>query len=75
MHSAIVNGYQLLCDTHTVPEEHRESAALYFSFTHYHPFLLFFCVFVTLPVLFIFWGASIVCVKNLTRAADYFVNP
>jgi len=24
MHSGIVNGYQLLCDAHTVSEEHRQ---------------------------------------------------
>ena len=29
MHSGIVNGYQLLCDAHTVPEQHRGIAALF----------------------------------------------
>ena len=31
MHSAIVNGYQLLYDDHTVPEQHRVTAALFYS--------------------------------------------
>ena len=29
MDSGIVNGHQLLCDAHTVPEQHRGTAALY----------------------------------------------
>ena len=40
MHSGIVNGYQLLCDAHTVLEPHRVTAAFSF-FTHYRPFPLF----------------------------------
>jgi len=47
MHSGIVNGYQLLCDAHIVPEPQRGTAAFFF-FTHYHPFPLFLFVFVTL---------------------------
>ena len=40
MHSSIVNGHQLQCDAHTVPELHRGTAAFFFI-THYCPFLLF----------------------------------
>ena len=40
MHSGIVNGYQLLCDAHTVLEPHRGTAAFSF-FAHYRPFPLF----------------------------------
>ena len=29
MHSGIVNGYQLLCDAHTVLEPHRGTAAFF----------------------------------------------
>ena len=44
MHSGIVNGYQLLCNAHTVFEPHR-GMQIYFYFTHYCPFPLFFlCV-------------------------------
>ena len=39
MHSGIVNGYQLLCDAHTVVEPHRGTAAS--LVTHYRPFPLF----------------------------------
>ena len=35
MHSGIVNGYKLLCDAHTVPEQHRGSVALFL----FHSFL------------------------------------
>ena len=60
MHSGtstvIVNGYQLLWDANTVLKPHRGTAA--------------FHVFVTLTVLFLFLGASIVCVNNLKRTAD-----
>ena len=63
MHSGIVNGYQLLCDAHTVLEPHRGTAAFFF-FTHYRPFPLFlFMCLSLLTVLFL--GASIVCVNNL----------
>ena len=65
-HSGIVNGYQLLCDAHTVLDPHRGTAA-FFYFTHYRPIPLFLFVFVTLTVLFLFLGASIVCVNNLKR--------
>ena len=40
MYSGIVNGHQLQCDAHTVPELHRGTAAFFFI-THYCPFLLF----------------------------------
>ena len=39
MHSGILNGCQLLCNTHTVPEQHRGNAALFLYFTHYRPFI------------------------------------
>jgi len=63
MHSGIVNGYQLLCDAHTVLEPHRGTAAFFF-FTHYRPFPLF--IFMCLSLLTVlFLGASIVCVNKL----------
>ena len=44
IYSGIENGYQLLCDAHTVLEPDRGTAAFFF-FTHYRPFPLFFlCV-------------------------------
>ena len=53
MHSGIVNGYQLLCDAHTVLEEHR---GLHHNFyiTHYCPILLFLFTFYSA---FLFWCA------------------
>jgi len=66
MHSGIVNGYQLMCDAHTVLEPHR-GTAVFFSFTHYRPIPLFLF---TLTVLFLFFGASLVCVNNLKGTAD-----
>ena len=70
MHSGIVNGYQLMCDAHTVLEPHRGTAA-FFYFTRYRPFpfLLFMCLSL-LTVLFLFLGASIVCVNNLLSIED-----
>ena len=63
MHSGISNGYQLLCDAHAVLEPHRGTAV--FFFTHYRPFPLFlFMCLSLLTVLFLFLGASIVCVSN-----------
>ena len=47
MHSSIVNGYQLLCDAHTVFELHRGTAAFFYC-TRYRPFPLVLFVFVTL---------------------------
>ena len=43
--SGIVNGYQLICDAHTVPEAHRGTAA-FFYFTNYplFPLFLFMCL-------------------------------
>ena len=53
IHSGIVNGYQLLCDTPTVLQPPRGTAA-FFYFTHYHPFPLFlFMCFSLLTVLFL----------------------
>ena len=70
MHSRIVNGYQLLCDAHTVLEPHRGTAAffffLFYSLSSFSTFS--FYVFVTLTVLFL--GASLVYVNNLRRTAD-----
>ena len=61
MHSGIVNGYQLLCDTHTSFEPYRGTAAsFYFAFHRPFPSTLSFYVFVTLTVLFLFLSASIV---------------
>jgi len=40
MHSCIVNGYKLLCDTHIVLEPHRGTADFLY-FIHYCPFPLF----------------------------------
>ena len=49
---------------------------LYFYLTHYRHFLLFlFKCLSLLTVLFLFLGASIVCVNNLWRTADYLVIP
>ena len=65
MHSGIVNVYQLLCDAHTVLEPHRVTAALFlfYSLSSFSTFCLY--VLVTLTVLFLFLGASLVCVNNL----------
>ena len=75
MHSGIVNGHQLLCDAHTVLEPHRGTAALFlfYSLSFFSTFS--FYVFVTLTVLFLFLGASIVCVNNLYRTADCLAIP
>ena len=59
MHSGIITG--LLCDAHTVSEQHRGTAAL------------FLCLHVCVchsdsPISFL--GASIVCTINLKRVAD-----
>ena len=61
--TGIVNGYQLLCDAHTVLEPHRGTAA--FSILLAIVLIHFFYVFITLTVLFLFLGASLVCVNNL----------
>ena len=66
----IVNGYQLLCDADTVLEQHRGTVTL-FLFYSLSSFSIFaFYVFATLTVLFLFLGASIVCVNNLKGTAD-----
>ena len=69
MHGGIVNGYQLLCDAHTILEPHRGTAA-FFYFARYRPFNFSFYVFLTLTVVFLFLGASIVCVNNLKMTTD-----
>jgi len=73
MHSCIVNGYQLMCDAQTVLEPHRETAALFLFYS-----LLSFSAFLFMCLsfwqsLFLFLGASIVCVYK--RTADCLVIP
>ena len=60
MHSNIVNGHKLLCDAHTVLEKHVGIPALFVSLSIVI-FRFSFSLFVTLKFLFIFLGASIVC--------------
>ena len=64
MHNGIVNRYQLLWDAHTMPEQHWNCRFISILLT----IILFrftFCVFVTLTVLFLFFGPTKVCVKIL----------
>ena len=70
MQSATVNGYQPLYDPQTVSKQHRGTAALFlfYSLSYFSSFS--FYMFVTLTVLFLFLGASIVCVNNIKRTAD-----
>ena len=70
MHSGIVKEYQLLCDAHTVPEQHRGTTALFLFYSLSSLPTFSFYVFVTVTVLFLFLGASIVCVNNLERTAN-----
>ena len=58
---SIVNGYQLMCDANSIPEQHRGTAALFlvYSLSSFSSFS--FYMFVTLTVLFLFLGASIHC--------------
>ena len=63
MHSNIVNGHELMCFAHTV-EQHRGTAALFVLLTILL-FRFFFLNFVTLTVLFLYLGASIVCVYTI----------
>ena len=70
IHSEIVNGYQLLCDAHTVPELHRGTTALFLFYLHSSLSTFSFYMFVTPTVIFLFLGASIVCVNNLKRTVD-----
>ena len=69
MHSGIVNGYQLLCNAHTVVKQHRGTAALFLFYSLSSFLLCSFCVFVIQIVWFLFLRASTVCVNNLKRAA------
>jgi len=59
-----------MIDTHSVPEQHNGTAAifLYYSISSFPAFS--FCVFVILTVLFLFFGASILHFGNLMRVAD-----
>ena len=63
MHSGIVNGYWLLCDTHIVQNNLGE---LQLYFTHYSPFTLFLVCHSDSPRSLL--GASIV--NNLKSTAD-----
>ena len=69
MHSAIVNGYKLLCDPYTVLEQHRVTSTL-FAFYLLSSFSAFFyCVSHSdSPISFL--GACLVCVNNLKRTVD-----
>ena len=60
MHS-IVNGYQLLCDAHTLPKQHRVTTVYFFLITIvlFRFFFLFVCHSDS-PISFL--GVSIVCV-------------
>ena len=64
MHNGIVNGYQLLCDAHTVLELHRGTAALFLFYSLLSFSTFSFYVFVTLDSPISFLGASVVCVSN-----------
>ena len=72
MHSYIVNGNQLLWDAPTVPELHRRITAIFIIIfiSHYHTFLSFSFYVYHSDSPYLFLGASIVCVNNLTRTAD-----
>ena len=70
MYSGIEYGYQLLRDAHTVLEHHRGIADLFLFNPLLSIFHSFLFVFVIVTGLFLFWGTSIVCVYNLTRAED-----
>jgi len=67
MHSGIVNGYQLLCDAHTVSEQHRGTSALFLFYTIV--LFRFFCICHSdSPISFL--GTCIVWVNSLARTAD-----
>ena len=69
MHSGIVNGHQLLCYAHTVPEQNRGTASIFLFCSLSSSW--FFCLCAChsgSPILFL--GASIVCVNKLKRTAD-----
>ena len=72
MHSGIVNRCQLLLDDPTVPEQLRGIATLFlfYSILFFSSIWLYLFVFVTLTVLFLFWGASIFCVYNVMRVVE-----
>ena len=64
MLSGIVNGYQLLCCTHTVTEKQRE-LQLYFYFTHFLPYSTFsFCVCHSDIALSFLGCLNILCLSN-----------
>ena len=73
MHSGIVNGYQLLCDAHTVLEPHRGTTAFFFLFYSLLSFSSFsFYGLSLLIVLVLFLGTSIVCINNLKWTVSRF---
>ena len=57
-HSYIVNGHKLLCDAHTVPEQHRGAVALLISLTIVI-FRFFYFYVVTLIAVVLFLGAVV----------------
>ena len=65
MHGGIVNGYQLLCDAHTILEPHRGTAAFFSILLAIVLLTFLFMCLSLLTVLFLFLGASIVCVYNI----------
>ena len=68
MHSHIVNGYQLLCNTHTVYEQYRGTAALFVLLTIIlFRFLFLYVCHSDTPISFSL-GASILCVHNSLRS-------
>ena len=66
MHSVIVNGYQLLCDAHTVLKPQSGTAAffLFYSLSSFSTFPLFLFAFLSLWQSYFFsWAHA--CVNNL----------
>ena len=66
----IINGYQFLCDAHTVLEPHSGTAAffLFYSLLSFSTFSFYMFV----QSYYFFLGATLVCVNNLKRTADLF---
>ena len=77
MHIGVINGYQLLCNAHTVSlcwNNYGGTAASYpfYSLSSFSA-ISFVCLSFLLMVLFPLLGASINCVLNLTREAGLFL--
>ena len=70
MHSGFVNGYQLLCDAHAVPEQHRETVGLFlfYALSSFSAFF-FLCVWNSDSLICFTW-CLYSCVNNLERAVD-----